>query len=139
MALTENDLQAISALLQPIREDISDLKEDVSGLKEDVAVLKEDVSGLKEDVAVLKEDVSGLKKDVDALKENVSHLEDETTLIKLKLENVIEPKIGLLAENYVPAAKKFEAESRNMEDMRTDIVLLKQVVSEHSKKLQRIS
>ncbi len=125
MALTENDLQAISALLQPIREDISDLKEDVSGLKEDVAVLKEDVSGLK--------------KDVDALKENVSHLEDETTLIKLKLENVIEPKIGLLAENYVPAAKKFEAESRNMEDMRTDIVLLKQVVSEHSKKLQRIS
>lgn len=125
MALTENDLQAISALLQPIREDISDLKKDVSGLKEDVAVLKEDVSGLK--------------KDVDALKENVSHLEDETTLIKLKLENVIEPKIGLLAENYVPAAKKFEAESRNMEDMRTDIVLLKQVVSEHSKKLQRIS
>jgi hypothetical protein len=36
-------------------------------------------------------------------------------------ENMIKPNIQLLAENYVPAAKRFERTSTRIESMETDI------------------
>jgi hypothetical protein len=55
---------ALEKRLEPIRQDIAVLKEDVAGLKHDVAILKEDVSGLKHDVAILKIDMKKVKADI---------------------------------------------------------------------------
>lgn len=44
MALTQEDLQAIAVLLQPIREDITEMKGDIADLKGDVSALKADMS-----------------------------------------------------------------------------------------------
>ena len=72
MALTKEDLQAISQLmdvkLDPIKADMSDLKKDmvevkadVAGLKKDMVEVKADVAGLKKDMVEVKADVAGLK------------------------------------------------------------------------------
>lgn len=45
----------------------------------------------------------------------------------------------LLAENYVPAAKKFEKAVPQIESLQADIELMKKVIAEHSQKLQMIS
>lgn len=45
----------------------------------------------------------------------------------------------MLAENYMPAAKKYTKEAAKMETMQADIDVLKSVVREHSEKLQKIS
>ena len=55
------------------------------------------------------------------------------------LENEIRPDIKLLAENYLPAAKRYEKATLETESMKADIELLKKVVAEHSEKLKKIS
>ncbi|MCC8081473.1 MAG: hypothetical protein LIO80_05650 [Lachnospiraceae bacterium] len=52
MALTHEDLQAISQLLEPMRTDIQGLRTDVQGLKDDMETAK--VEKLERDVAELK-------------------------------------------------------------------------------------
>lgn len=118
--------------LKPIREDISVLKEDVSVLKEDVSVLKEEVSVLKEEVSVLKEDVSDLKT-------SVRNLDERQKRIELKIEVDILPNLQLLAENYLPAAKRYVESTSRMDKMQNDIEVMKSVLREHSRQLQLIS
>ena len=40
MALTNEDLRAIAGLLQPLKDDIANVKADIAGVKADVAELK---------------------------------------------------------------------------------------------------
>lgn len=153
MTLTNEDLYAISQLLdtkfqselQPIKEDIrslkkdvQSLKEDVQSLKEDVQVLKVDVQVLKEDVQALKEDVQVLKVDVQVLKEDVLDLQVRVHALELHIENVTDKNIQLLTENYMPAAIRYETAISQMENMRTDIEIIKKVVTKHSQKIQAL-
>ncbi len=133
----KEDVSGLKEDVSGLKEDVSSLKEDVSGLKEDVSGLKEDVSGLKEDVSSLKEDVSGLKEDVSCLKKDVARLDARQTKMELMIENEIRPDIKLLAENYVPAAKMYREQADKIEQMQTDIALMKSVIREHSEILQR--
>lgn len=66
-------------------------------------------------------------------------IKDDIRDIKLDIENDIKPNIKLLAENYVPAAKKYENASSQIEAIQADIELMKKVIAEHSEKLQKIS
>ena len=66
-------------------------------------------------------------------------LREDIRDIKLTLENNITPNIQLLAENYVPAAKRYEKGSTEIENLKVDIELIKKVIKEHSDKLNRIA
>jgi len=59
--------------------------------------------------------------------------------VEVVLESEIKPNIKLLAENYIPAASRYERATNEFENMRNDVELLKKVVSEHSEKLQKIT
>lgn len=70
--------------------------------------------------------------------EKLSPIKADIRHIKLKLENEVEPNIRLLAENYVPSAKRYETEVEKLETMRMDLELVKKVVADHSVKLQSL-
>lgn len=148
MTLTNEDLSAIAQLMdtklseldakfdvklekniQPLRQDIRSLKEEVSELRQDVSVLKKEVTILKEDVSVLKLKVSALEKEVDNLKQGLSH-------ISLHLENVTDKQLQILAENYLPAAKRFTEAVSQIEELQNDNKIIKQVLAKHSEILQ---
>lgn len=61
-----------------LRQEIGEVKQDVSAVKDDVAVLKGDVSGLKSDVAEVKQDVASLKGEMTEVKVAVARLEGPT-------------------------------------------------------------
>lgn len=73
------------------------------------------------------------------LKAELQPLKDDIRDIKLHLENVTDKNIQLLAENYVPAAKRYEKAVSEIQAMQADIDILKKVIVEHSEKLQKIS
>ena len=143
----------LAGALRPVREDIAELKTDVAELKTDVAGLKTDVAGLKTDVAVLQADVENLKTGMAKLETGVAKLEngvakleigmqkldDRVTKIELHLENVTDRNIKILAENYVPATKRFEEVTLQIPDMQCDIEVLKNVTAEHSILLGKIT
>ena len=122
----------IQAELQPLKDDISHIKGDINYMKSDINHLNNDVSNIKSDINHLNDDISNIKSDI-------NHLNDDINSIKMHLENVTDKNIQLLAENYVPAAKRYEKATAKIEAMQTDIDVIKSIILEHSDKLQKIS
>ena len=73
------------------------------------------------------------------LQAELQPIKDDIRNIKLDIENDVKPQIRLLAENYVPAAKRYEKATTQIEAMQSDIEIIKKVIAEHSEKLQKIS
>jgi predicted nucleic acid-binding Zn-ribbon protein len=92
--------------LEPIKQDVSGLKQDMTGVKQDVSGLKQDMTGVKQDVSGLKQDMTGVKSQqwedheiikalmhasevdgakLDALKWDVAHVEGRMAGIEEKV------------------------------------------------------
>lgn len=80
-----------------------------------------------------------LKAELQPIKEDIKTIMDEQTRIDLVIEDEIRSDIKLLAENYLPAAKRYEKTVAKIESIQSDVDILKKVVVEHSEKLQKIS
>lgn len=80
-----------------------------------------------------------IKTETEPLKTDIQQIKDEQTRINVIIENEIRSDIKLLAENYLPAAKRYEKATAQIEAMQTDIDVMKSVIREHSEKLQKIS
>ena len=74
-----------------------------------------------------------------ALQAELQPVKDEIRDIKLHLENVTDKNIQILAENYMPAAKRYEKAVPKIEAMEADIEIMKKVISEHSRMLQALA
>ena len=98
----------------------------------DIAGIRTDITGLHGDIAEIRTDITGLHGDI-------AEMRTDITNIQLHLENVTDHNIQLLVENYIPAAKRFEKASSEIETMQDDISVLKKVVADHSEKLKKIS
>lgn len=139
LALSDMMDSKLSTQLDPIKNDITDMKSDISGLKSDMVEVKSDIAGLKTDVSSLKSDMVEVKSDITDLKTDMVDVKDDISKINITLENEICPSLKLLAENYLPAAIRYENSNKEHEAMKNDIELLKKVVAEHSEKLKKIS
>lgn len=84
MALTTDDLQAISNLIQPLRNDMQDMKDDMQDMKDDMQNMKGDIGVLSNRMAN----------------------------VELTLENQTNHNIQLLAENHLSLVDKLNAAIR---------------------------
>ena len=91
-------------------------------------------------MALTSEDLFAISQLLDVkLNSALQPIKDDTRDIKLDIENDIKPQIQLLAENYVPAAKRYEQQSERIEDMKTSIDLMQKVIQEHSVMLHKLA
>ena len=146
LAISDMLDQKFEKELRPIKDDICELKTDVKELQSDVTELQSDVKELRSDVTELRSDVKELRSDVTELQSDVTELQNDVTKLQenvhgihLYLENEVDYKISLLAENYVPAAKRFEQSASRIDAVEEDVGILKTVVAQHSKMLQRLA
>ena len=139
LAISDMLDQKFEKELRPIKDDICELKTDVKELQSDVTELQSDVKELRSDVTELQSDVKELRSDVTELQNDVTKLQENVHGIHLYLENEVDYKISLLAENYVPAAKRFEQSASRIDAVEEDVGILKTVVAQHSKMLQRLA
>ena len=110
---------------------ISDIVE--KKIKAEVEPLKIDMKSMKDDMKAME---TGIRHDMEVME---GHLSQRISKVEMHLEQVTDPKIQWLAENYLPAAKRFEKAAEQIESMKADIDVIKSVVREHSEKLQKIS
>ena len=132
LAISDMLDQKFETELRPIKDDICELKTDVKELQSDVTELQSNMTVVQNDVKELRSDVTELQSDMTKLQENVHG-------IHLYLENEVDYKISLLAENYVPAAKRFEQSASRIDAVEEDVGILKTVVAQHSKMLQQLA
>lgn len=83
--------------------------------------------------------ILALRNELEPIKEELRETRNDLHDFKLYVENEIERKINILAENYVPAAKRYERATPEINELKRDVDILKKVVTEHSEKLQKIS
>lgn len=129
--------QVFETKMEPIRQDIHELKADVQGLKADVETLKTDVQGLKADVETLKTDVQELKVGYTSLDKQVSTLKDQVTNVRLYLENEQKRTLNLLLEGQQALWDRFvpHEEFDPLED-RTEVLAL--TVQRHSQEIREL-
>ena len=60
-------------------------------------------------------------------------------LISLKLENDIFPRLQTIEECYLSTYKRYQSGAELFDSMEVDIQIMKNVLREHSEKLQKIS
>lgn len=99
--------QKLDGILAPIRADITILKEQVLSLTDRIGRVEADIADIRKQ-------------------------QERTSKI---IENQLIPNIQLLAENYVPAARRYQESEQKQTAMENDIKLLKIVVADHSAKL----
>ena len=131
--------QKFETELRPIKDDICELKTDVKELRSDVTELQSDVKELQSNMTEVQNDVKELRSDVTELQSDMTKLQENVHGIHLYLENEVDYKISLLAENYVPAAKRFEQSASRIDAVEEDVGILKTVVAQHSKMLQQLA
>ncbi len=73
------------------------------------------------------------------LQSRLEPIQNDIRDIKLTIENTLRPQISLLAENYVPAAQKYENTISRLESVEADVDIIKKVVSDHSEKIQKLA
>ena len=105
--LEEKLEQKLDGILAPIRADITILKEQVLSLTDRMGRVEADIADIRKQ-------------------------QERTSKI---IENQLIPNIQLLAENYVPAARRYQESEQKQTAMENDIKLLKIVVADHSAKL----
>lgn len=125
--MTDNELllaisNMMDAKLEPVNNEIQGIKGELQGIKGEIRDLKEDVQVLKKDVQVLKEDVADLKIRVKK--------------IELTQETQILPQLNTIQECYISTYNRYKTSVDDYEEMKLDISVLKNVVAQHSEKLQ---
>lgn len=66
-------------------------------------------------------------------------IESRTKNIELLLENEILPRLQNIENCYTTTYRRYSSGIEEMEALRTDMEIVKKVVTEHSDKLQKIS
>lgn len=124
MALTNEDLLAISKLL--------DVK-----LKAEILPMKNEIQSLRNELhAEIQAVKSELHAEIQAVK---SELQTEIQQIKMFQENIIMPQLNTISSCYTSTFDRYKDSVEGYEALQADNEIMKQIIMEHSEKLQKLA
>ena len=120
MALTNDDLLAISQLL--------DVK-----LKAEIQPIKKEIQSLQREMLSVKEQ---LQSEILSVKEQ---LQTEIHQMKLFQENIMMPRLNTIEACYLSTYERYMDSTEGYEALQADNEIMKQIIMEHSEKLQKLA
>ena len=135
----KEEIGGIRKELGEVKEELGEVKEEFGEVKEEVEGMKGELGGVKDELGEVKEEVEGMKGELGGVKDELGAVKDRLQRVELHIENVTDHNIRLLAENYVPAAKRYEKAISEMDEMKSDIEVMKVVIANHSKQLGKLA
>lgn len=131
MALTNDDLLAISQLL-----DVK-LKAEIQPIKNEIQTLKSEIQYVRTE---LQAEIQSVKTELQAEIQSVkANLETEIRQIKLFQENQIMPRLNTIEACYLSTYERYKDSVEGYEALQADNEIMKQVIMEHSGKLQKLA
>ena len=132
-------LSAISNMLTPIREDIHDIKTDMVEVKQRLTNVENRLDNVEQRLTNVENDMVEVKQRLTNVENDMVEVKDRVTRIELTQENIILPRLNTIESCYTSTYDRYKTNIDDHEVMKQDIIILKQVVSEHSRILQKIS
>lgn len=153
MALTNDDLLAISQLLdvklkaeiQPIKNEIQTLKSEIQYVRTELQAeiqsvrteLQAEIQSVKTE---LQAEIQSVRTELQAEIQSVkANLETEIRQIKLFQENQIMPRLNTIEACYLSTYERYKDSVEGYEALQADNEIMKQVIMEHSGKLQKLA
>ena len=125
--MTENEmLLALSNIIEPVRTDIQEIKGKIEILDDKLQSLEEQMDDKLQSLEVRIDD-------------KLHVMNQRLEKIELNQENEILPRLRTIEACYISTYDRYKESVEEHDGMKEDIALLKDVVAEHSIKLQKIS
>ena len=138
MALTNDDLLAISQLLDvKLKAEIQPIKNEIQNLKGEIQAVKTEMQAVK---AELQAEIQAVKADLQAEIQAVrADLQTQILQMKLFQENVMMPRLNTIEACYLSTYNRYKDSVEGYEALQADNALMKNIIMEHSDKLQKLA
>ena len=129
--------QVVEAKIEPLRQDICELKEQVGHLESRMDRLEERVGRLESRMDSLEETVGGLKETVAGLESRVGTLEEQMTCVRVYMDTELDRTLKLLLEGQQAVwDRAVPPERYDTLEIRTSA--LEMAVKQHSREIQEL-
>lgn len=142
----DEKLTPIMQYLVIIDRRLEAVEKDVEILKQDVAVLKQEMREVKQDITILKQQVNSLElrmskseRNMEEVKQRLRVVEEQNRKSALITENEILPRLNTIESCYLDTYRRYQEGGSDMQALKQDMELVKEVVSHHSEQLKQIS
>ena len=142
MALTNDDLLAISQLLDvKLKAEIQPIKNEIQTLKSEIQYVRTELQAEIQSVRTeLQAEIQSVRTELQAEIQSVkANLETEIRQIKLFQENQIMPRLNTIEACYLSTYERYKDSVEGYEALQADNEIMKQVIMEHSGKLQKLA
>ena len=142
MALTNDDLLAISQLLDvKLKAEIQPIKNEIQTLKSEIQYVRTELQAEIQSVRTeLQAEIQSVRTELQAEIQSVkANLETEIRQIKLFQENQIMPRLNTIEACYLSTYEIYKESVEGYEALQADNEIMKQVIMEHSGKLQKLA
>ncbi|MCI9190229.1 MAG: DUF342 domain-containing protein [Lachnospiraceae bacterium] len=127
--------------LQPFKNELTrELQTIRSELAGELQYIRSELAGELQDIrSELAGELQDIRSELQTLKNDQQSLRAEVHSIKLYQENIILPRLATIEACYIDTYNRYKDYTDKMDATFEDIALLKQVVAEHSEKIQKLA
>ena len=136
MMLTKEDLGAISQLLD---SELYPIEDKLDNVEARISSLENRMSSMETQISSLENRMSSMETQISSLETKVSSVENKVINIEVSIENEMKPRLNDISSCYSSTYERYKDSVEEHESMKTDIDIIKKVVTEHSEKLQQLA
>lgn len=138
LSVLRTELQKMNCEIQKINIGMQEMKAELRAEMQDMktelrAEMCSEIAAAKNELLLTMQ--SELQPVKDDLRETKADLRD----LRLYTENVVMPQIKILAENYVPAAQRYERTAPETAAIKQELSVIKEVLKDHSQKINALT
>ena len=123
--------QRLDEKLEPLKKDMSEVKDRVTNIENRVTNIETQVAKIEDRVTNIETQVAKIEDRVTNIETQVTKIKNRVTNIELDIENDIRPGIITLCDAYGTQFDRYSISIESHEKMKTDIEVLKSIVSRH--------
>ena len=151
--ILDEKLKPIDGKLERVENRLTKVEDRLTVVEDKLEVVDERLTKVEDKLEVVDERLTKVEDKLDEVDERITQVEGRLTIVEgnqaaisstlkkigLTQENDVLPRLQNIESCYTYTYKRYQAGIDQVETMQTDIEVIKSVVSEHSKTLQKIS